>query len=140
MKTLITAIILTVATSSFAALPGHQNRSVDLNLDHFEQYLKTGKHHSLEGIYTSYDNRYKIAMIKNKTRKHDYIGVVVDAENPYWHKGEVKFTFKVSGEQLRGFYYTSENKMVPVTYQFKEGALKGKLPAQHFQKAALQVG
>jgi hypothetical protein len=55
-----------------------------------------------EGIYFSkFDTAYKIAVLKDKTILHDYIGVILDSKLKSWKKGMVKFESK----QVKGNYY-----------------------------------
>lgn len=53
---------------------------------------------SIEGYYTSSDNKTKVAIIKDKTNKWDYLGVVVSSLSSSWAKGQVKYYFKKKSE------------------------------------------
>jgi hypothetical protein len=108
-----------------------EKESIELNLSQFGKYLYDGNPDSLEGVYTTADKRYKIALIKNKAKTHDFIGVVVSADNPYWKNGEVKFNFVVNEEnQLEGYYYDSMGRAYPVAFELGRSTIDSPL----FQK------
>ncbi len=101
---------------------------VRLNLTQFVNYLENGRPDKLEGIYTSADNRYLIALIKNDESSHDFIGVVIAADNPFWAKGCVKFNFvKTSNHALNGYYYTQKRSFTPFTFHLENGNIKSSL-------------
>lgn len=83
---------------------------IDFNLDQFKKYLELGTPHQLEGVYSSPDKRYVVAIVKNNDSRHDFIGVVIKGGNAYWREGEVKFNFVLdeSSDKLIGYYYNSE--------------------------------
>ena len=60
-----------------------------------------------EGVYYStYDSSYKIAVVKDPTPLHDYIGVMLDSKLPTWKKGMIKFEGKlVNDSLLEGLLY-----------------------------------
>jgi len=54
-----------------------------------------------EGIYyTMYDSSYKIAVIKDPTPLHDYVGVILDSKIPTWKKGMIKLEGKLVNDSL----------------------------------------
>ena len=61
----------------------------------------------IEGIYTSnYDSSYTIAVIKEKTAIHDYVGIITDSKLSYWKKGVVKFEASIVNDSLlKGVLY-----------------------------------
>jgi hypothetical protein len=67
--------------------------------------LKNSK--SWEGIYYStYDSSYKIAVIKNPSPLHDYIGVMLESKQSTWKKGMIKFEGKLINDSLlKGLLY-----------------------------------
>jgi len=66
------------------------NRPVFPITDKVIQRLKRSK--SWEGIYYfDYDSSYKIAVVKDPSPMHDYIGVMLSSKFPYWKKGRIKF-------------------------------------------------
>jgi hypothetical protein len=95
-----------------------ENKVIDFNLDQFKKYLELGTPHQLEGVYSSPDKRYVVAIVKNNDTRHDFIGVVIKAGNAYWKEGEVKFNFVLdeSSDKLVGYYYNSEGTPHEVSF------------------------
>lgn len=61
--------------------------------------LRTSK--TFEGIYYfSYDTSYKIAVIKDPTPLHDYVGVIIESKIPTWKKGMLKLEGKLVNDSL----------------------------------------
>jgi hypothetical protein len=60
-----------------------------------------------EGIYYStFDSSYKIAVVKDPTPLHDYIGVMLESKLPTWKKGMIKFEGKLVNDSLfKGLLY-----------------------------------
>jgi len=75
----------------------------------------TGK----EGIYVfRHDSSYKIAVIKDSTAVHDYVGVIINSKLPYWKAGQLKFEAKRVNDSLyKGILYM-RNHMPKVEYFF----------------------
>lgn len=112
-------------TKDLSPVKDHQ---VQLDVSQFGKYLHDGSPDSLEGLYKSPDGRYLIALIKNSEKNHDFIGVVVSAENPYWKEGEVKFNFvRNDSNKLKGYYYNSKGEAFPVTFKIGSSTIKSKL-------------
>lgn len=61
----------------------------------------------IEGVYTFiHDSSYRIAVIKDRSLLHDYIGVTIDSKLPTWRKGLLKFEAKqVNDSLLKGILY-----------------------------------
>jgi hypothetical protein len=53
----------------------------------------------LEGIYTSEDSMYTVALLKNKTAQRDYYAVVLSSKTKVWVPGQVKFELKQTGNK-----------------------------------------
>lgn len=128
---LLGAVIL---NSAFVSAKGSKNviplkkNEIELDYSQFGKYLHDGNPDSIEGVYRSADKRYVIALIKNETSTHDFIGVVVSADNPYWKEGEVKFNFKRKDSQiLEGFYYDSEGVAYPITFKIGKSTIDTEL-------------
>jgi len=64
---------------------------------------------SWEGIYYhTHDSSYKIAVIKDKTPLHDYVGVIIESKLPTWKKGLLKFEAKLVNDSfLYGITYNT---------------------------------
>ncbi|MBL4706839.1 MAG: hypothetical protein JKY48_00165 [Flavobacteriales bacterium] len=125
---LLTALI-TLSSSTFAtktkSLKPIVKSSVELNLSQFCNYLENGSPKAAEGVYTSPDGRYVIALVKNNEKEHDYIGIVCAADNSFWKKGEIKFNFVLSDStELNGYYYNSKGDYVPVNFTIDGDSLK----------------
>lgn len=72
----------------------------------FKKYLSKVKQSGLEGIWKN--NPYTIGIIK---RNNEYIGFVMDGEDAYWKKGQVKLRLKpsVTGDGYEGIYYMKDH-------------------------------
>ena len=105
-----------------------KEHQVNLDVSQFGKYLHDGNPDSLEGLYKSPDGRYLIALIKNDDLGHDFIGVVVEADNPYWKEGEVKFNFvRNNSKKLKGYYYDSRGEAHPVSFKIGSSTIKSRL-------------
>lgn len=67
---------------------------------------------SWEGIYIfTYDSSTKIAVVKDPTALHDYIGVTLESTRPTWKKGMIKFEGKlVNDSLLAGLLYMRNHR------------------------------
>jgi hypothetical protein len=98
--------------------------------------LKQSK--SWEGIYYfTHDSSYKIAVIKDPTPLHDYVGVIVESKLPTWKKGMLKFEGKLINDslstgllymrnhrpKLEGFGLLDSNNMISGDWR-REGTFK----------------
>lgn len=70
-----------------------------------------------EGIYQfRHDSSYKIAVFKDRSALHDYIGVVVDSKLPTWKRGHLKFEAKqINDSVFKGVLYM-RNHMPKIEY------------------------
>lgn len=123
-----------ILNSGFVSAKGSKNsipmkkNEIELDYSQFSKYLHDGNPDSIEGVYRSADKRYVIALIKNETNSHDFIGVVVSADNPYWKEGEVKFNFKRKDSQvLEGYYYDSKGIAYPITFKIGKSTIDTEL-------------
>ncbi len=56
---------------------------------------------SWEGIYYSvYDSSYKIAVLKDPSPMHDYIGIMLESKLPAWKKGMIKFEGTLENDSM----------------------------------------
>lgn len=56
---------------------------------------------TFEGIYNFHDSSlYKIAVIKDPTPLHDYVGIIIKSSLPDWKRGMVKFEAKMISDSL----------------------------------------
>lgn len=135
LKPLALLISFLMLFSSIASASGpknldtvKENKKVNLDVSQFGKYLHDGHPDSLEGIYKSPDGRYYIALIKNQDKSHDFIGVVISADNPFWTEGEVKFNFVRNGnKKLKGYYYNSRGKAFPIAFKIGKSTIKTRL-------------
>jgi acetoacetate decarboxylase len=117
--------ITAFADNSNKRLAPIEKQAIEFDLSGFGNYLNNGSAQTIEGVYTTEDRRYVIAVVKNQEKSHDYIGVVISADNQYWDKGEVKFNFvKQDDGSLKGFYYDQAGKAYPVTFDTNENGLQ----------------
>lgn len=139
---ILSLTILMVASTSAQAIgrqkitkPIHKY-NVELNLAAFAKYLKIGDASKVEGVYASKDRRYIIAMVRNTVKTHDYIGVVISAENPFWENGEVKFNFvKESNGKMKGYYYDSLGTAYPMAFSIDKN---GNIESDLLQKLSVE--
>lgn len=77
-----------------------------------EQLARLRQSRSWEGIYNfTYDTTYKIAVIKDATPLHDYIGVTLASKLPTWKKGMIKFEGKlVNDSTMMGLLYMRNHR------------------------------
>jgi hypothetical protein len=77
-----------------------------------EQLVKLKQSRSWEGIYFfTHDSSYKIAVIKDPTPLHDYVGVIIESKLPTWKKGMIKFEGKlVNDSLLMGLLYMRNHR------------------------------
>ncbi len=113
MKTSIKTLVLFSASLLFSSftyasplktLGTIEKQNIEFNFSQFYTYLENGNAHQFEGVYSSLDERYKVAIVKNDAEHHDYIGIVISADNEYWKEGDVKFNFVLKDETLTGYY------------------------------------
>jgi len=67
---------------------------------------------SWEGIYIFiHDSSYKVAVIKDPTPLHDYVGVIIESKLPTWKKGMIKFEGKLANDSLlKGLLYMRNHR------------------------------
>jgi hypothetical protein len=79
----------------------------------FDNYInKLGNNPGFEGVWTS--GPYKIGIIKDSLNSNrEYVGFIVDSENPYWLKNQVKLEiFKAKDGKLSISYYMGDHSPV----------------------------
>ena len=101
-----------------------EKQNIEFSFLQFCNYLENGNAHPFEGVYASPDNRYKVAIVKNDAKHHDYIGIVISADNKYWATGDVKFNFVMEDEALIGYYYNSSGKEFPIQFKIVSDTLE----------------
>lgn len=115
-------------------------QKVNFNLPAFNQYLKIGDAQQLEGIYSTKDRRYFIALVKNSEKTHDFIGIVLAADNAYWGRGEVKFNFSEGKEgNLEGFYYDQKGHANPLIFEVGKEVKLGNQVLEKLTEKELQT-
>ncbi|ULQ57658.1 S41 family peptidase [Flavihumibacter rivuli] len=73
------------------------------------KYLKSLKQPGIEGIYTSSDGTYTVALLKNKKSHRDYYGLILASKTPLWVKGQVKLELKENGGNSLDAYIFMRN-------------------------------
>jgi hypothetical protein len=117
-----------------------EKQKVNFNLPAFNQYLKIGNAQQLEGIYSTKDRRYFIALVKNSEKTHDFIGIVLAADNSYWDRGEVKFNFSEGKDgKLEGFYYDQKGHANPVIFEAGQQVKVGSQVLEKLTEKQLQI-
>src|SRR3990167_2766727 len=62
-----------------------------------KRYFKDRSLDDIEGVWVREDNSFEIAVLKNSFNifpGYDYVGIVTDTNNRYWHIGETKLLIK----------------------------------------------
>jgi len=102
----ITGLIIPVKEDSAAALEAFFKSAAYLNtetlaIDENEilEQLKNSDQ-NIEGIYRTADSVYEIAIIKNKTERRDYAGIILKSKTKLWSKGQVKMELKKVNDSL----------------------------------------
>ena len=142
LKSIAVLLSCLMLFSSVASAAGEKNlktvkneQKVILDVNQFGKYLHDGEPDSLEGIYKSRDGRYLIALVKNDEKGHDFIGVVVSADNPYWEEGQVKFNFvRNDANVLEGYIYNSQGVAFPISFNIGKSTIK----SNHLKKVKLK--
>jgi hypothetical protein len=95
-----------------------------------------GRSTGIEGIYLSrFDSSYRIAVMKDKTLLHDYIGVMIDSKLPYWKRGMVKWESKFVNDSLyRGILYMRNHKPKPEWFAIGKNSIGGDWQREGTQK------
>lgn len=92
--------------------------------DSVKAYLSSHTISPIEGIYKNYSNNgnsYKIAILKDKDR---YVGIIVDADNSLWRKGEVKLTLNhIEGSAYDAEYYDANRKKLNALAGLKDNRI-----------------
>ncbi len=65
-----------------------------------KQIAALRKSKSFEGIYDFHEGKYKIAVIKDKTKLYEYVGVIINSPLPGWKRGMVKFEAKMKTDSI----------------------------------------
>lgn len=93
-----------------------------------ESDLKQYPLNDIRGIYQTQNAAYTIAVIPNKTKLRDYVGVIIDSKTKLWKRGQVKLEFKKkeNSNQYEAFVYMRNHSIEYVhNYTFKNGILGG---------------
>lgn len=94
------------------------------NEDSVKTYLNSHLTSDIEGIYKNYSNdgnAYKIAILKNKDK---YVGIIVDADNKQWTKGEIKITLNyIEGLLYDAEYFDANHKKLNALAGFEDNRL-----------------
>lgn len=102
-----------------------QRQTIEISDEKYKELLKSkGK----EGIYYfKWDSlAYKIAVIKDKSPVHDYIGVIVSSNLPGWKKGSLKLYAKMRNDSAAQGVLFMRNQMPAVNgFLFKGDEILG---------------
>lgn len=120
MSAVICFSFTATAKKTLKKLSHANEKQVELNLERFIHYLRTAQPLEAEGFYTSADQKYVVAIVKNDTKEHDFIGVVVKSPNGRYSKGELRFNFvQESDSVLTGYYYDDFGNAQSIKLQIK---------------------
>lgn len=133
MKTkILTCLLLVGALITTSTVQAHTNKKLKIidktvlqfNVSNFCNYLEKGNSNGVEGVYKSPNGKYIFALVKNDERSHDFIGVVLSAEDNRWQEGEIKFNFMLHQDTLVGYYYDDKDNPIPVEFALESDTLK----------------
>ena len=92
--------------------------------DSVKVYFNSHSLSPIEGIYKNYSNdgnSYKIAILRNKDQ---YVGIIVDADNTLWKKGEIKITLNhIEGGAYDAEYFDANRKKLNAIAGIKDNRL-----------------
>ncbi|MBR6489183.1 MAG: trypsin-like peptidase domain-containing protein, partial [Muribaculaceae bacterium] len=101
-----------------------ENPFSNWNEDSVKVYLNSHMISPIEGIYKNYSNdgnSYKIAILKEKDR---YVGIIVDADNTLWKKGEIKITLSyIDGIAYDAEYFDANRKKLNALAGLKDNRI-----------------
>lgn len=112
--------------------------SSGLDKDQFiGKFFKDKDLDEIEGVYTSSDNRYEVAVIKNKSdfkSQYDYLAIITDTNTWNWKKGQVKFELKNTATPtiFTGNYFMGNKMRVGRTFFLKKGYIEVNLPTGYY--------
>lgn len=79
--------------------------------------LKSQK--GIEGIYSTVDSTYTIALIKQQSEYRDYVGIIVQSKSPTWKEGEVKLELKsIGNDNYIAYAYYRDHSGHVTNYHF----------------------
>ncbi|MBL4670076.1 MAG: peptidase S41 [Flavobacteriales bacterium] len=79
--------------------------NIDIDLKEFNKYLELKKEIDYEGIWIS--EPYKIGI---KKIKNEYVGFIIEADEIYWTKGQIKF--KINSDNSSVYFMRDHSKQV----------------------------
>jgi S1-C subfamily serine protease len=106
-----------------------------LNKNEFiDTFFKGKSLTNVEGIYSTNDNRYEFAVIKNTFgvfSGYDYLGILTDENAGMWKVGQVKMVLKKTATPniFTGNWYMSNKSRMGRTFFLKEGYMEVQLPS-----------
>lgn len=82
---------------------------------------------TFEGIYNFHDSLlYKIAVVKDKTPLHDYIGIIINSNLPGWKRGMIKFEGKLTSDSVaKGVLYIINQMPKQEYFRFAKNIIGG---------------
>jgi len=88
---------------------------------------------NVEGVYSTNNNKYEIAIIKNTFdvfSGYDYLGILTDENATWWKVGEVKIVLKKTATPniFTGNWYMGDKSRIGRTFFLKEGYMEVQLP------------
>jgi len=92
------------AVEAFFKSPAYLNtETLAIDENDIFQRLKNSDQ-PIEGIYRTADSAYEIAIIKDKTERRDYAGIILKSKTKLWSKGQVKMELKKINDSLFEVY------------------------------------
>tara|TARA_B100001057_G_scaffold190846_1_gene191667 strand:+ start:204 stop:1313 length:1110 start_codon:yes stop_codon:yes gene_type:complete len=122
--------------SSSTGTPNPYSIGLDKN-QFIEKFFKDKDLDKIEGIYTGSNNKYEVAVIKNKSNfkpQYDYLAIITDTNRWNWKKGQVKFELKETATPtiFTGNYLMQNKMRVGRTFFLKEGYIEVSLPTGYY--------
>lgn len=98
------------AVKAFLASPAYtQTEKIAIDTAGLEKRWSETPPAGPEGIYFTAGNSYVVAIVKNKTSRRDYAGVILRSKSVLWSPGQVKFELKQVNDSLFDMYLSYKN-------------------------------
>lgn len=87
--------------------------------------LRKKGYREIESIYHTADSSYVIALVKNKTQRRDYAGIILYSKTKLWTTGQVKLELKQLNDSLFGSFVSFRNHSINYDQvNYKKGKLE----------------
>lgn len=112
---------------------------VTVNIEAFKKIEPTN---ALEGIWSFDNNAYQILITKDESGIYgDFLGVVLNTDNPIWEKDEVKFEFRSTAADtvFTGNFYRGDKTKIGATFMLKGAVLEWQAEMPNGQRETMML-